>query len=229
MDPAAEWVGIIVGLGLSLLALVLWRVAPSGAPGDSWIGAFRERVCAWIGCPSRDEVALLGQRLDSRNQGLAERLAHVEHTIIHQGRHEPWAAHIHRRLSQLEAAGAGEKAEESSALRVPRVVLRLGIRMTVSDLIQRELGVEEPWDLSDYQIDRLLQGPFCRHCLRSLVARDQETGERFIRPQCRHCSLPWRVDRDPARLPLTRFKRELYEMLDTEYRTYGSITLREER
>ena len=95
--------------------------------------------------------------------------------------------------------------------------------MTLSDLIRKDLGIIRPEDLSDSQLDKVFQGPFCRNCLRSLVSFELTDGDKAVRQQCRHCLLAWRMDPTNPTVPLRHLKREVYELLDAEFRKTGSI------
>ena len=159
---------------------------------------------------------------------MTARLTNVERGLTHQDRLEDLAVDLRRRLHLLEQSSPKEISEDVPTPRaIPQSVLRLGIRMTLPDLIWKELGIVHPEDLSDQQLHKVFQGPFCRNCLRSLVVSEPVDGERLVRHQCRHCLLSWRVDPTTSTIPLRQLKRDLYKLLDVEYRKTGAIGLRE--
>lgn len=219
-------VGLTVGV-----VLLFWlyaRTHRNAAPGGMG-GKMKGKIRGWLGAVGQEDFVKGEERVEMLHREMTARLTNVERELTHQDRLEDLAVDVRRRLHRLEQSSSKEISEPHATQRaIPRSVLRLGIRMTLTDLIWKELGIVQPWDLSDHQLDKVFQGPFCRNCLRSLVAMKLVDGERSVRHQCRHCLLSWRVDPTTTAIPLPQFKRELYELLDVEYRKAGAIGLRDE-
>ena len=184
----------------------------------------QKTIRGWLNAVGREEYAKEEVRLEGMVQKLAERLTHAESELTHQGRLENLSIDLRRRLNRLEAPGhQGNSEHQTSQGIVPRTVLRFGVRVTLTDLIWKDLGIVQSWDLTDSQIDKVVRGPFCRNCLHSLVGSYFGQGERHVRPQCLHCSLTWREPSGSSMMTLPQFKREVYEWLDTEYRNTGRM------
>ena len=219
-----------VGLTVAV-ALLLWlwaRTKKTAAPGGVG-GKMKGKIRGWVDAVGQEDFLTGEERVERLQREMTARLSNVERGLTHQDRLEDLAVDLRRRLHVLEQSSSTEISEPHATQQtIPRSVLRLGIRMTLTDLIWKELGIVQPWDLSDQQIHKVFQGPFCRNCLRSLVALNLVDGERSVRHQCRHCLLSWRVDPTTTTVPLCRLKRELYEMLDAEYRKTGAIGMRDE-
>jgi len=219
-------VGLTVGVVL-LLWLWAWTTRNTGPGGR--LMRVKETIRGWLGAIGKDDFINEGERFERQFKELASRLSHVEGGLTHQDRLEDLSIDLRRRLHLLEQSSSQEiSGLPPSQPGIPRSLLRLGVRITLSDLIWKELGIVHPQNLTDHQLDTVFQGPFCRNCLRSLVTMDFNEGEKSVRYQCRHCSLSWRVDHTSLTIPLCQFKRELYELLDAEYRKTGTIGLRGE-
>lgn len=219
-------VGLTVGVVLLLWVWAWWKrnAAPEGR-----LMRVKESIRGWLGAVGTEDFLNEGERLEKQFKELASRLSHVEGGLTHQNRLEDLSIDLRRRLHLLEQSSSQEVLDpQVSQGGIPRSLLRIGVRITLTDLLWKELGIVHPQDLTDHQLDKVFQGPFCRNCLRSLVAMDFDEGEKSVRYQCRHCSLTWRVDQISPTIPLRRFKRELYELLDAEYRKTGKIGTRDE-
>ena len=224
---SSTWVWIVV---LSVGLVFLWWL---GAKYLSPQGAMRltiqKKLRGLLNAVGREEFAKEEIRLEGMYQTLADRLTHAESELTHQGRLENLSIDLRRRLNRLEAPGLQERSEpQAGEYIVPRTVLRFGVRVTLTDFIWKGLGIVQAWDLTDSHIDKMVRGPFCRNCLHSLVDANWGHLERRVRLQCRHCALSWRTATESTMVTLPQFKRELYELLDTEYRNTGRIGIREE-
>lgn len=231
MDLSSIWFWGFSGVVVLVLLIWMWARAKHGTVQENMSVTVKRRIRKWLSAADQQEFELGERRGEARYKELVSRLESVESGLAHQDRLDEWAADLRRHLRRLEEMPAKEVTELQTGRQrvVPRSVLRLGVRVTLTDLIWKGLGIVQPWDLPDHRIDKILLGPFCRNCLRSLVTSDvHKGGERFIRHQCRHCLLPWRSDPESSMVSLPQFKRELYELLDTEYRRNGTIGIREE-
>ena len=231
MDLSSTWIWGFAGIVVLVLLIWMWARAKHGTAHESMSVTVKRRIRKWLNAADQEEFNLGERRGEARYKELAARMESVESGLAHQDRLDEWAADLRRHLRRLEELPSQEVTDHQTRQQcvVPRSVLRLGVRVTLTDLIWKGLGIVQPWDLPDHRIDKVLQGPFCRNCLRSLVTSDDHIeGVRSVRHQCRHCSLSWRADPDSSTVSLLQFKRELYELLDTEYRRNGTIGVREE-
>ena len=219
-----------VGLPV-VMVVVFWlwiRSKRNAAPRDGG-GKIQRKIRGWLGAVGREDLVREEERVDKLHSELSTRLTNIESGLTYQERLENLAVDLRRRLHRLEQKSSQEIPEsDTNNWNIPRSVLRLGFRMTITDLIWKELGISHPEDLSNHQLDKIFQGPFCRNCLRSLVAQGLIDGERSVRHQCRHCFHSWRVDSTTTTIPLHQLKRDLYELLDAEYRKSGTIGIRDE-
>ncbi len=100
----------------------------------------------------------------------------------------------------------------------PRSIMWKGLRFTLSDSIWFQAGVVSNEDVEDDQVQDMVQGPFCRKCLKRLVGRVrvQVAG---VPAQCHNCGLSWSIHKlDYPEMPLGELKRLVYGMLDRKVR-----------
>ena len=195
----------------------LWvQRSGQGLEGNVWT-ALKKRILVWLGAVDQQELADLEQQFDAQRSELAARLDRLEVSLTHQGRLENWATEVNGRLCQLELSQEPVRKKATPQHTHSKSILCLGVRVTLTDQIWHELGLKSPQHLPDSQIEKLIQGPFCRNCLRSLVIQNIKDGEKSVRAQCRYCSLAWREDSAPP-LSLRQVKREVYDYLDAAYR-----------
>lgn len=220
----------VIGLAAVLILLVwLWpRGKRNEASGDR--GArIKGKIRGWLGAVGQEDFAHEKEGNERWHKEVTTRLTNVERGLTHQNRLEDLTVDLRRRLHRLEQGPSKEFSSPEADNQVfPRSVLRFGIRMTLTDLFLKELGIVDPLEVSDHKLEKVFHGPFCRNCLRSLVISNPVDGEKLVRHQCRHCLLSWRVEPTNTAMPLPQLKRELYELLDTEYRNKGTISFREE-
>lgn len=224
LESFSGWLWIVVLIVTVVIVFWLWvRTKKNAAPGDL-LAKIKVKIRGWLGAVGQEDFAQGEERVDRLHKELTIRLTNVERGLTQQNRLEDLAVDLRRRLYRLEHTSSQEYFESHAGERsFPRSVQRFGIRMTLTDLIWKDLGIIQPLDLPDHHFDKVFQGPFCRNCLRSLVALKLVDGERVVRHQCRHCLLPWRVDPTTTTTPLRKIKRELYQLLDAEYRKSGTI------
>ncbi|MBA3611798.1 MAG: hypothetical protein H0W49_02565 [Nitrospirales bacterium] len=78
-------------------------------------------------------------------------------------------------------------------------------------------------DVEDDQVQAMVQGSFCRRCLKRLVGRVrvQISG---VPAQCHNCGLSWSINElDYPEMPLGELKRMVYGMLDRKVRMSRKI------
>jgi hypothetical protein len=186
---------------------------------------FKRRIREWLDAAGQQEVVELEKRIKMVNQESADRLAKIQSSLIDQDRWEDLSVDVRRRLAQLELDHREIRNGRSEQKIASGVIIRLGVRMTLADGIWGQLGIVSPGDLTDAHLDRLLQGPFCRNCLRSLVVVDTNFRERQVRFKCHNCSLTWNKNSETSTMSLAQLKRVVFEQLDAEYRKSGGISV----
>lgn len=96
----------------------------------------------------------------------------------------------------------------------PRSIMWNGLRFTLSDSIWCKTGVVPNEDVEDDQVQSMVQGPFCRGCLKRLVGRVPAQIS-YVPAQCHNCGLSWSIhELDDPEMPLCDLKRMVYDMLD---------------
>lgn len=227
-----NWPNVIVLIGLLILCacgFLLWRMRSVGrTQGKNIRGRVQEAIRQWLEVPSRSELAELERRIHDDYEAITGRLEGLQSTLAPQNRLEDLTADMRRRLARLETVHQERMTEQSPRRVGSGSLLRLGVRLTFTDRLWEILGIAIPNQLTDEQIDKVLQGPFCRNCLRSLVARSPQAGSRRLQTTCQHCSWVWQDHSDSPSLPLVEFKRHVYDRLDAEYRQKGYIGVPEE-
>ena len=184
----------------------------------------KKRILRWFRAVDQEELSNLRQQFEDQGLELSARIDRLEVTLTNQGRLENWARDVNGRLCQLELSQKPHREKGAPLLSHSKSILCLGVRVTLTDQIWHELGQANPQDLPDSQISKFIQGPFCRNCLRSLVVHNAKDHEKFVRAQCRYCSLAWRED-SSLPMSLRQIKREAYEYLDAAYRSRRDTTL----
>lgn len=111
----------------------------------------------------------------------------------------------------------------------PRIIDRLGIKIGLHDDISNYLGHIDESKLDEDTLDRLIHGPFCPKCLRSLAFWDGSSGtHNWMRRRCENerCDWSWPGSHWPTagnRIPLFAIKHELYKSLSAEFRRTGKL------
>ena len=219
-----ELIAIVSGFVVLVLACGLWIWRNDGRSFQPFCDRVRYRIRSALGVVSRDEIHVMQERLQHKEQQLENRLTRVEGTTKFSNQLQYFSKEIDRRLLQLERP---ENPTESLApLRVqrPRSIVRLGLRLTLSDTLWAHLGVRGVEEMDDQLIDTLIQGPFCPVCLKWLVGRDKAKHSAEVPAHCRHCGLLWDCH-GTITLPLSlvELKRQVYDKLGQEYRACGTI------
>jgi hypothetical protein len=127
-------------------------------------------------------------------------------------------------LQEVESPEPSDKsfsAMDGSVPR-PRSIMWKGLRFTLSDSIWLQMGVVPKEDIEDDQVQAMVQGPFCRVCLKRLVGRDRvQVAE--VPAQCHNCGLSWSIESDNRSMPLGDLKRMVYDMLARKVRTSRDV------
>lgn len=105
----------------------------------------------------------------------------------------------------------------------PRSIMWKGLRFTLSDSIWFQTGVVPNEDVEDDQVQFMVQGPFCRGCLKRLVGRVPAQIS-YVPAQCHNCGLSWSIhELDYPEMPLSDLKRMVYNMLDQKVRMSRNV------
>lgn len=105
----------------------------------------------------------------------------------------------------------------------PRSIMWKGLRFTLSDSIWFQMGVVSNEDVEDDQVQSMVQGPFCRGCLKRWVGRVPAQIS-YVPAQCHNCGLSWSIhELDDPEMPLRDLKRMVYDMLDQKVRMSRNV------
>ena len=219
-----ELMTIVSGVIVLVLMCSLWIWWKDGRSFQP----FRDRLCkglrSALGVVSRDEMNVMQGRLQHMEQQLGNRLTRIEGNTKFSNQLQSVSKEIDRRLTQLEQPENSKEFLASPRIQRPRSIIRLGLRLTLSDAIWAHLGVREVEEIDDQLLNTLIQGPFCPACLKWLVGRHQEKHSAEVPAHCRHCGVSW-AWQQALTLPmsLVELKRQVYGALDQEYRACGTI------
>lgn len=105
----------------------------------------------------------------------------------------------------------------------PRSIMWNGLRFSLSDSIWLRMGVVPKEDVEDSQVQVMVQGPFCRACLRRLVGRNG-VQIAVVPAQCHNCGLSWsKHEFVCSAILLNDLKRMVYDMLDRKVRANQNV------
>lgn len=105
----------------------------------------------------------------------------------------------------------------------PRSIMWKGLRFTLSDSMWFQTGVVPNEEVEDDQVQSMVQGPFCRGCLKRLVGRGPAQIS-YVPAQCHNCGLSWSIhELDDPEMPLRDLKRMVYNMLDQKVRMNRNV------
>ncbi len=219
-----ELIAIVLGFVILVLAWGLWIWRNDGRSFQPFCDRVRYRIRSALGVVSRDEIHVMQERLQHKEQQLENRLTRVEGTTKFSNQLQYFSKEIDRRLLQLERPENPTESLAPLLVQRPRSIVRLGLRLTLSDTLWAHLGVRGVEEMDDQLIDTLIQGPFCPVCLKWLVGRDQAKHSAELPAHCRHCGVTWDCHgRITFPMSLVELKRQVYDALDQEYRACGAI------
>jgi len=135
---------------------------------------------------------------------------------------QEWFEEVESPVERLEPSDDSLAAMDGPVPR-PRSIMGKGLRFTLSDSMWLQIGVVSKEDVEDDQVQAMVQGPFCRVCLKRLVGRDRvQVAE--VPAQCHNCGLSWSIhESDHRSMPLGDPKRMAYDMLDRKVRTSRNV------
>ena len=94
----------------------------------------------------------------------------------------------------------------------------MGLRFTLSDSFWLQMKVVPKEDMEDDQVQAMVQGPFCRVCLKRLVVRDR-LQVAVVPAQCQNCGWSWSMhDSEQPSMPVSDLKRMVYDMFNQNVR-----------
>jgi len=219
-----ELIASVFGVIVLVLAYALWVWWKDGRTWLPFSHRVRRRLQSALGVVSRDEMRELEVYVQDRQQEWEARVTKLEATAKFSNQLQYVSKEIERRLTQLELSEGPNMPSQAVGVQHPRSLVRLGVRLTLSDALWAHLGAESVDEMGDHLIDSLVQGPFCPVCLKWLVGRGQDRKSDTVLEPCRHCGVSWdcqgAVDHPISSIDL---KRRVYEQLDLEYRAGGTL------
>lgn len=218
LDLWVMWIAVIA------LAFILWFWWNRGLSlRKIWI-SLRNQIRSGFGVVGVDELEAVQHDLRHLEQQMHSRLSHLEALV----KFSPHFQEHHHEIRQSFLPSAPSNTTTSpmpSTSSRPRTIVWGGLRFTLSDSLWSHTGVISGEDvgLNDSHIQNMVQGPFCRVCLKRLVGRATDPAAE-IPAQCRHCGVSWsRQTPDALRISLVDLKRQVYLSLVQEFRTGGSV------
>lgn len=115
-----------------------------------------------------------------------------------------------------------ELAEQPhTAQSVPTKLERMGVRVDIEPSITKYLGRTDPIHMDSNRVNAVIQGPFCMKCSYTLIEWNGGLGEYVVEDRCPKCKFQWW--KATKVLYRDKFKKEIYQHLDAEFRTTGRI------
>lgn len=216
-----ELLTVISGVAVLVLAYALWVWWRDGRTWQPFCGRIRLRMHSALGVVSREEMEVVQKNFEAKEQQWETRITRLEATTKFSNHLQYVSSGLERRLTKLELSERptslwGKQVEP------PRSLVRLGVRVTLSDAFWENLGTQRVEQIEDQLIDHLIQGPFCPFCLKRCVRRDRARHSAEIPVQCRHCGTSWDGQGTSYPISTIELKRKVYEQLDQEYRAGGT-------
>jgi hypothetical protein len=203
-------------IALFLLAVVtfliyrVWIRWKSYGSGQRVIDQLSCRMRSKLGLASINELKAVQEHLLSLEHQMHAELALLEKTHLLRKYHQE----IDFMNGHLEQSRKQFSAKNESFPR-PRSMMWNGLRFTLSDSLWSYMDETTREDLADSQVQAMVQGPFCRGCLKRLARRDHNYAHE-VPTQCRHCGLYW-SNQAPVNLPISpiELKRRFMTSLGT--------------
>ena len=215
---------VLSGLVALVLTYTLWVWWKDGRTWKPLCGRVRGRIPAALGVVSRDEMRMMKEYLQDREQQLENRVRKVETTAKFSHQLHDVLKEKERRVARLERSEGPQVSSETRNSPRPRSLVRLGVLVTLSDGLWDHLGTDAVADMEDHLIDAIVQGPFCQVCLRRVVRRDRHKKIAEVLAHCRYCGISWDSPQTVEYpLSLINLKRQVYQQLDEDYRAGKTI------
>jgi hypothetical protein len=181
-----------------------WKTNGSGPVLDKFFYQLRLK----FGVVSIHELEVVQEHLVYLEHQVHARLAFLENR--RQLRDNPRSLDVLNGHSQEDQNSPSVK--EGSFLR-PRSIVWNGLRFTLSDSVWSYIEEIPREDLVDSQVQVMVQGPFCRHCLKRLIRKNRVHAAE-VPAQCHYCGLTWNTA-ESEKLPvsLVDLKRRLMTAL----------------
>ena len=215
-----ELMTVVSMIVVLVLVYALWVWWKDGNTWEPWCGRIRHRIRTALGAVSRDEMRVMQEHLKNRDHQWEARLAKVETAAKFSHQLQYVTKEIDGRLTKLEQSeDPSQSPEKSGPIVMPRSLVRLGVRVTLSDGLWAHLGTEHVDEIEDHLIEAMVQGPFCPVCLKRVAGRDRHKKLAEVSAQCWHCGVSWDSP-ESVEYPISAIdlKRLVYEHLDQEYR-----------
>jgi hypothetical protein len=180
-----ELIAIFLLVVLTFLSYRLWIWWKTNGSGQRVLDQLPYRIRSKLGLVSINELKAVQEHLLSLEHQVHAGLALLEKTRpIRKYPQEINFLDVHFEQSRNLIS-----AKDVSFPR-PRSIVWNGLRFTLSDSIWSYMEVMPREDLVDSQIQAMVQGPFCRGCLKRLARKDRIHAAE-VPAQCRHCGLSW--------------------------------------
>ena len=125
---------IVSGFVVLALAYGLWIWRKDGRSFQPFRDRIRYRIRSALGVVSRDEIQVMQERVQHKEQQLENRLTRVEGATKFSNQLQNFSKEIDRRLIQLERPENLMESLASPLIHHPRSIVRLGLRLTLSDM-----------------------------------------------------------------------------------------------
>ena len=179
-----EWVAIFPLAIVIFLSYRLWHWWKTNG-SDHILEKLSYRIRLKLGVVSNNELKVVQEHLLSLEYQMHTRLAHLENPR----QFTKYPSSIDFLNIPFKHVPSSNPAKEDSFLR-PRSIVWNGLRFTFSDSIWSYVEVNPREILSDSQVQAMVQGPFCRNCLKRLTRRNPVHAAE-VPAQCHYCGLSW--------------------------------------
>ncbi|MEJ2230110.1 MAG: hypothetical protein P8X46_02860 [Nitrospirales bacterium] len=183
---------------------------------------FRYQIRSGLKAVGIKELETVQENFSCLEQQVRARLSHVKiaENFSHQIQKCP--QEINPPLVHFEQSGDSIYPKDAPSPR-SRSIEWNGLRFTLSDSFWAHMGVTRREDLEDGQLQTMVQGPFCRVCLKRLVGRDR-THTAEVPAHCPHCGLSWGNQQyDSLSISLVDLKGQVYDhLINREFKMSGN-------
>jgi hypothetical protein len=217
-----ELTSIFLWVVMAFLAYRFWLWWKANSSFQKFLDQLRCRIRFVLKVGSVKELEAVQDNLYRLEQQVHARLSHLKTSENFSHQLQKYPQGIDPPIVSFEHSGASISLMNAPFSR-PRSIVRHGLRFTLSDSIWSHMGEATREDLEDGQVQAMVQGPFCRVCLKRLVGRDRvHTAE--VPAQCRYCGFSWsNQEFNSLSISLFELKCQVYDSLARELRTNRRI------
>jgi hypothetical protein len=214
-----EWtVILLLALGAFLVGYRLWVRLKAKILCLPVLENLRYRIRSALRVASAHELEAIQEKLLRLEEQIPARQAHLSPVKEFSPQREKYPQIIPSPVVPFDPSVSCTSKMEELVTR-SRSIVWSDLRFTLSDSIWLHVGVTPGEDLDDSQVQSMVQGPFCRGCLKRLVGRNRVLADE-VPAQCHHCGLSWRnLGSHRLSIMLLDLKRQVYDNLDRKLRT----------